>query len=61
MGNDGVKGLLDLKQVHAHTIIQDKESAVVFGMAGVAQSIGALIRCELDQMADYLTRIITVD
>ncbi|MBV9575693.1 MAG: chemotaxis protein CheB, partial [Gammaproteobacteria bacterium] len=55
MGNDGAKGLLTLKQAHGHTLIQDPDSAVVFGMAGVAQSLGAVDKViEIDQFADYL-------
>lgn len=59
MGNDGAKGMLDLKHANAHTLIQDKESAVVFGMAGVALSLGAVDEIvQLDQIADYLQEII---
>jgi len=32
MGADGAKGLLAMKNAGAHTIVQDKESSVVFGM-----------------------------
>jgi two-component system chemotaxis response regulator CheB len=32
MGADGAQGLLSMKNAGAHTIIQDKESSVVFGM-----------------------------
>lgn len=59
MGSDGADGLLELKKSHSHTIIQDEKSAVVFGMAGVAQSIGAVdLVVELDQIAAYLIDII---
>lgn len=55
MGNDGAEGLLELKKTHAHTLIQDPDSAIVFGMAGVAQSLGAVDKViELDQIAKYL-------
>jgi two-component system chemotaxis response regulator CheB len=58
MGNDGAKGMLDLKNVHAHTIIQDEESAVVFGMAGVALSLNAVDKViALDQIAEYLKKL----
>lgn len=58
MGCDGAEGLLALKQANAHTIIQDPKSAIVFGMAGVAQSMGAVDKVvKLDQMANYLMRI----
>jgi two-component system chemotaxis response regulator CheB len=42
MGEDGADGLLNLKNKGAHTIIQDKESSVVFGMGKVAQALGAV-------------------
>jgi len=59
MGSDGADGLLELKKSHSYTIIQDEKSAVVFGMAGVAQSIGAVDSIvELEQMASYLIDII---
>lgn len=58
MGNDGAQGLLELKKINAHTIIQDPESAVVFGMAGVAQSMGAVDKVvDLNNIADYLIAV----
>lgn len=58
MGNDGAAGLLELKKAGGHTIIQDQESSVVFGMAGVAQSLGAVDRViELNKIADYLVKV----
>lgn len=58
MGSDGAEGLLELKMAKGHTIIQDKESAVVFGMAGVAQSLNAVDKIiPLDKIADYLIKI----
>jgi two-component system chemotaxis response regulator CheB len=60
MGNDGAQGLLELKKAKAHTLIQDPASAVVFGMAGVAQSLGAVDKViELINMANYLTTIVS--
>lgn len=60
MGQDGAKGLLELKHVHAHTIIQDKESSVVFGMAGVAQSLGAVDKVVLlNEIGDYLNKLLS--
>ncbi|HUL59188.1 MAG TPA: chemotaxis response regulator protein-glutamate methylesterase [Anaeromyxobacteraceae bacterium] len=32
MGDDGAEGMLELKQVGAHTIAQDEQTSVVFGM-----------------------------
>lgn len=43
MGADGAKGLLALKNKKAHTIAQDQESCVVFGMPKEAIRIGAAI------------------
>ena len=32
MGDDGARGLLEMKEAGAHTIAQDEASCVVFGM-----------------------------
>ncbi len=42
MGKDGAKGLLAMKEKGAHTIGQDKDSCVVYGMPRVADEIGAV-------------------
>jgi two-component system chemotaxis response regulator CheB len=58
MGSDGAEGMLSLKQHGSHTFIQDEESCVVFGMANVAQSIGAVDRIvKLDKIAEYLIMV----
>lgn len=60
MGNDGADGLLELKKAHGHTLIQDKQSSVVFGMAGAAQLLGAVDKeIKLDQIAQYLIDVTT--
>lgn len=60
MGNDGAKGLLDIKNAGSHTFIQDAESAVVFGMAGVAESMGAVDKkIDLDMIAEHLIKMTT--
>lgn len=41
MGKDGAKGLLSLQEAKAHTIAQDRETSVVFGMPGEAVKLGA--------------------
>jgi two-component system chemotaxis response regulator CheB len=41
MGSDGAKGLLAMHQAGAHTIAQDEESCVVFGMPREAIDLGA--------------------
>jgi two-component system chemotaxis response regulator CheB len=41
MGNDGAKGLLQMKQAGARTIAQDEATCVVFGMPKEAIVLGA--------------------
>jgi two-component system chemotaxis response regulator CheB len=41
MGDDGARGLLDLKRGGAITVAQDQASSVVFGMPGEAVRLGA--------------------
>jgi two-component system chemotaxis response regulator CheB len=44
MGDDGAKGLLEMKEAKAKTFAQDEESCVVFGMPGEAIKLGAADR-----------------
>jgi two-component system chemotaxis response regulator CheB len=44
MGDDGARGLLELKQAGAFTIAQDEASCVVFGMPHEAIKLGAASR-----------------
>jgi len=44
MGDDGAKGLLEMKNSGAHTLAQDKDSCVVYGMPKEAVNLGAV--CE---------------
>ncbi|KTD69341.1 MULTISPECIES: chemotaxis-specific protein-glutamate methyltransferase CheB [Legionella] len=58
MSNDGAEGLLELKEAHGHTLVQNQESSIVFGMGAVAQSMNAVDQViGLEQIASYLTRI----
>jgi len=41
MGDDGARGLLEMKLAGAHTLAQDEESCVVFGMPKEAIKLGA--------------------
>lgn len=41
MGEDGARGLLEMKQAGAYTIAEDASTAVVHGMPAVAAKIGA--------------------
>ncbi len=52
MGDDGAKGLLEMREVGAQTIAQDEESCTVFGMPKVAIDLGATINVvSLDKIA----------
>jgi len=42
MGADGAKGLTEMKKTGAHTIGQDEESCVVYGMPMVAYNMGGV-------------------
>ncbi|MBI5639106.1 MAG: chemotaxis response regulator protein-glutamate methylesterase [Nitrospirae bacterium] len=44
MGDDGAKGLLEMKEAGASTIAQDENSCVVFGMPKEAIKLGAVDR-----------------
>jgi len=41
MGNDGAKGLLALKNAGARTVIQNKQTSLIWGMPGSAHKINA--------------------
>lgn len=45
MGKDGAQGLLEMRQAGAHTIAQDEESCIVFGMPREAINLGGA--CEV--------------
>jgi len=42
MGDDGAKGMLEMKQAGAYTIAQDEKSCVVFGMPNEAIKLGGV-------------------
>jgi len=44
MGDDGARGLLEMKQAGALTLAQDEESSIVFGMPKEAIALGAADR-----------------
>lgn len=44
MGDDGAKGLLEMKEAGAHTVAQDEKSCVVFGMPKEAIKLGAALK-----------------
>jgi two-component system, chemotaxis family, protein-glutamate methylesterase/glutaminase len=60
MSDDGAEGLLELKNAHGLTLIQDQESSIVFGMGAVAQSLSAVDQViGLEHIGSYLTKICT--
>lgn len=42
MGNDGVKGMKDIKKAGGITIAQDEKSSIIFGMANIAIAEGCI-------------------
>ena len=42
MGDDGAKGMLEMKEANAYTIAQDEKSCVVFGMPKEAIKLGCV-------------------
>jgi len=58
MGDDGAKGLLEMRQAGAATIAQNEETCVVFGMPKEAIALGAADRIlPLDLLATEIRRI----
>ncbi len=53
MGDDGARGLLEMREAGARTIAQDERTCVVFGMPQVAIKLGAAARVlPLQNLAD---------
>ena len=58
MGDDGARGLLEMKRNGCHTLIQDEASSVVFGMGGSALALDAVDRIvELKEISGYLANL----
>lgn len=58
MGDDGAKGMLEMKETGAYTIAQDELSSVVYGMPLAAVKINAVEKSmNLKQISDYITSI----
>jgi two-component system chemotaxis response regulator CheB len=52
MGDDGARGMLEMKAAGAFTLAQDEESCVVFGMPSEAIKLGGVDRIlPLSQLA----------
>jgi two-component system chemotaxis response regulator CheB len=59
MGVDGADGLLALRRAGGHTVVQDEESAVVYGMPGAAIALDAVDQVvAINKMAAYLGSIV---
>lgn len=57
MGDDGARGLLEMKEAGAKTVAQDEKSCVVFGMPKEAIKLGAADRVlPLDSISSYVLR-----
>lgn len=57
MGEDGAKGLLEMREAGSHTVAQDEESCVVFGMPREAIKMGAAEKVEsLEDIPSVLAR-----
>jgi two-component system chemotaxis response regulator CheB len=55
MGDDGARGLLEMKEAGARTIAQDEKSCVVFGMPKEAIKLNAVDKVlHLNKMAQYI-------
>jgi two-component system chemotaxis response regulator CheB len=58
MGDDGARGLLEMRKAGAHTVAQDEETSVVFGMPKEAIARGAAMRIlPLDAIAGEIVRL----
>lgn len=58
MGDDGAKGMLEMKEAGAYTIAQDEESCVVFGMPKEAIKLGGVDRIlPLEKIAGDVLRV----
>lgn len=56
IGQDGARGLLELRETGAHTIAQSERSCVVFGMPAAAIGLGA--SCEVADVEDIPAAIL---
>jgi len=58
MGDDGARGLLELKEAGAHTIAQDEKTCIVFGMPKEAIKLDAALEIlPLDKIADRVMKL----
>lgn len=59
MGADGADGLLSMRSAGSHTVVQDEQSAVVYGMPGAAIALDAVDQVVmLDRMSAYFSSLV---
>jgi two-component system chemotaxis response regulator CheB len=59
MGDDGARGLLEMRNAGAHTVAQDEASCVVYGMPSEAVKRGAVENTlSLGDMAGAIIRAV---
>jgi two-component system chemotaxis response regulator CheB len=59
MGNDGKKGVVEIKEKGGYTIAESEKTAVVFGMPQEAIKTGAVdMVLPLDEIPDEITRVV---
>ncbi|MEE4295369.1 MAG: chemotaxis response regulator protein-glutamate methylesterase [Wenzhouxiangella sp.] len=62
MGDDGARGLKQMRDAGAHTVAQDEKSCIVFGMPKEAIALGAADQIMgLHEVAAHIMRSATVD
>ncbi len=61
MGNDGAKGMKEMHDAGAHTIAQDEQSCVVYGMPKEAVKAGGVDDVvALERIDDHLTKLLSL-
>ena len=61
MGDDGAKGLLAMRRAGWHTIAQDRDTSVAYGMPKAAAKLDAAVEIlPLDQVAGAIARAVSV-
>ncbi len=62
MGEDGAKGLVELRQAGGYTVAEDESTAVVYGMPAAAQRMGGVrVSLPLDLIAPRILRLVRGD
>jgi two-component system chemotaxis response regulator CheB len=55
MGDDGAKGMLEMREAGSFNFVQDEKTCVVWGMPGQAVKVGAAeLQVPLDKVAEQL-------